>query len=431
MTATKPIANVVFLGGEGSGKSTLIGHFLHLLQPNTQQFEKYDKETTEKGLPDRKFAWLASHLPEERSQGHTINVSSHSLETESVSFTLFDVPGRRKWTGNMYAGTSCADIAVLVVSAKRGQFEVEAGVFGPCKEHLLMAFTAGVKQLVVAINQIDACSPTWAADRYEEMTTELTVYFKRVGYNGTNVSIVPISAWHGWNLIEPFGDWLWYSGPTLLQALGSFQPQKRSWDKPLRVTVLEGYKIGGVGTVAVGKVQTGGMPAGSIVAVAPGNIVCTGNLIERNYVTLEKAEAGALVGINLRGTTYRAIKRGSVISSKDDKAQTCFRFTAQVIVLFHPREIRPGYRAMLHCHTAKSPCKMTVLKARIDRRTGRMMEENPNSVKTGDALFCVLQLEKGICVERFVDYPSLGRFVLREMGVTVAVGIIKEVEKES
>lgn len=426
MTAAKPTANVVFLGGEGSGKSTTIGHLLHLLQPNPRQLSQIEKETAEKGVPACKFAWIVSRSPQERAQGHTINVSYHLLETESVSFTLFDVPGRRKWTGNMYAGTSCADIAVLVVSAARGQFEVEAGHLGPCREHLLLAFTAGVKQLIVLINQMDTCSALWAADRYEEITTELTSYAKRVGYNVNNVSFVPISAWHGWNLTQLFGDWAWYSGVTLLQALVKLQPQKRALDRPVRVSVLEVVRIGGIGTVAVGKVQTGSCAPGSNIAIAPSGLVSTGNSIERHYVALEKAEAGALAGFHLRNVSRRDLKRGYVLSSAPVPA--CVRFTAQVIVLFHPRQVRPGYQAVLHCHTAKTPCQIAVFLAKIDRRTGRTVEERPAAVQTGDALLCVLQAEKAICVERFVEFPPLGRFALREMGVTVAVGVIKEVE---
>lgn len=419
----KPAVNVVFLGNENTGKSTVIGHLLHLLQPDARVLERFEKITAERGDPQNKFACISN----QNKQVHTGKVSYQLFETETVSFTVFDVPGKRKWTGNLIAGTSCADIAVLVVSAERGEFEIDAGRFGQIREQLLMAYTTGVKQLVVAINKIDTCNTVWAAQRYEEITKEVSDYTRRVGYNSSNVPFIPISGWHGWNLTA-LAALSWYSGPTLLQALLAFPLPKRPCDRSFRLSILDVYKIAGIGTVAVGRVQAGSLVPGSNIAIEPNNLVSNTAFIERHHMMLEKADAGLFVGIHIRSISSRDIKRGFVISSQADKAHLCVRFTAHVIVLFHPGQIRAGYRAMLYTHTAKTICRFTLLKATIDRRTGRIMENAPGSVKTGDALLCVLQPEKPICVEPFAECPALGRFILRDMGITVAVGVIKEVE---
>ena len=420
---TKPAVNVVFLGNENTGKSTVIGHLLHLLQPDVRVLERFEKITAERGDPQDKFACISN----QSEQVHTTKVSYHLLETATVSFTLLDVPGKRKWTGNLIAGASCADIAVLVVSAERGEFEVDSGRFGPSKEHLLTAYTMGVKQLVVAINKIDTCKAAWAAQRYEEITKEVSAYTSKVGYNSSKVSFIPISGWQGWNLTA-LAAFQWYSGPTLLQALLALPLPKRICEKPFRLSILDVYKIAGVGTVAVGRVQAGSLVPGSSIAIEPYNMVANTASIERHHMALEKADAGLFAGIHIRNISFRDIKRGFVISSKADKVPICVRFTAQVIVLFHPGQIRSGYRAMLYTHTAKTMCRFTLLKATIDRRTGRTVQDAPGSVKTGDALLCGLQPEKPICVEPFAECPALARFILRDMGITVAVGVIKEVE---
>lgn len=419
----KPAVNVVFLGNENTGKSTIIGHLLHLQQPNVRVLERFEKLTAERGDPHNKFACISN----QSEQVHAAKVCYSLLETETVSFTLFDVSGRRKWTGNLIAGTSCADIAVLVVSAERGEFEIDTGRFAQSKEHMLIAYTLGVKQFVVAINKIDTCNAAWAAQRYEEITKEVSVYISRVGYNSSKVSFIPISGWHGWNLTA-LAALPWYTGPTLLQVLLAFPLPKRSCERPFRLSVLDVYKIGGIGTVAVGRVQAGSLAQGSNIAIEPHNMVSNTTSIERHHMALEKADAGSFVGLRIRGISARDIERGFVISSNVDKIHICVRFTAHVIVLFHPGQIRLGYRAMLYTHTAKTICRFTLLKATIDRRTGRVKEDTPGSVQTGDALLCVLQPEKPICVQPFAECQALGRFILRDMGITMAVGIIKEVE---
>jgi elongation factor 1-alpha len=427
MEGKKQVASVVFIGDEGSGKSTVVGHLLYRLHPDISALERVEKEATEKGMPGCKFAWLINRLPKERELGHTINVSYHCLETETVSFTLFDIPGRRKYAGNMIAGTSCADIAVLIVSAQRGEFEAGMGRFGQTKEHALIAFTMGIKELIVGVNKIDTCNPLWAQDRYEEIQRELSIYLVKVGYQRFKVSFVPISSWHGFKLTESCSVLQWYTGPNLLQALTALSLPVRQYDQPLILSVLDVYRIPGIGTVAVGKVHTGVLAYNSSISFLPVAKSTSVLSIESHNKQLKQANPGTFIGFAPRYIGSREIYRGLVVTNSSSSSKYTI-ITAQVVVLFHPKAICVGYKATLYCHTAKTLCKLAAFKAKIDKRTAGIIEESPVSVTTGDTFICVFHLEEPIYVAKYTKYPHFARFLLRDMGVTVAVGIIKEIE---
>lgn len=432
MEGEKQTGNVVFLGAAGCGKSSLIDHLLHLIRPNTSCIEKYEKETAEKGIAERKFAWMVSRLPEERAIGHTINVSYHHFETEKVTFTLFDVPGKRQYAGNLIAGLSCSDIAFLVVSAQRGEFEADMGRFGQTREQLITAYALGIKQVKVVINKLDTCNPIWIEDRYEEIKTELAIYLRKVGFHPEMADFVPISAWHGFNLTQSNADWQWYSGATLLQVLTKLPFPKPELDQPLRLSILEAYRIAGVGTVAVGKVHTGTVCGRSVISFLPIGHTDEFYSLERHHQDLNPAKAGLFIGFAPRWTYYRDISRGFVVTDRNSTRFPAYSLlTAQLIVLCHSGNLRPGHQAVLYCHTAKTPCRLQALKAILDRQTGEIVQENPSSVQSGDVLLCTLRLERQLYVEEFKVCPALGRLVLRDMGVTVAVGVVKEVQQGS
>ena len=425
----KQKANVVLLGDEGSGKSTIAGHLLQLLNRESQLRDRYEEEI---GTPDAKFAWVVDKILKERELGHTINASYHSLETEAVSLTLFDVPGRRKYAGNMIAATSCADIAVLIVSAQRGEFEVGMGRFGQTKEQATIAFSMGAKQLIVGINKIDTCNLLWAQDRYEEIKKELSSFLGHFIRKFEEICYIPLSGWRGSNLIERSTSLCWYSGPTLLQAMTAVLPIDRPSAPSLRFSILNTYEIAGVGTVLSGNVNTGSLSPGSTYTLFPGKLPITTSALERHYKHLEIADTGDFIEINLQSSSvpHQNIQKGFVISDIDYTPRSFTCFTALLLVLFHPRHIRAGYRATLYCHTANSPCIVEALKTKIDRKTGKMIEVSPISVKTGDMVMCTLRLEKAIYMEICEKYRQIARFILREMGVTVAVGEIKAIGTE-
>lgn len=444
MGKEKSQINIVVIGHVDSGKSTSTGHLVFKCGGvDKRVIEKYEKEAQEMGRGSFKYAWVLDKLKAERERGITINISLCKFETEKFDVTVIDAPGHRDFIKNMITGTSQADCAVLVVAAGVGEFEAGISEQGQTKEHALLAYTLGVKQLIVAINKMDATEPAYSEQRYIEIKDGISAYVKKIGYNPSSVAFVPISGWTGDNMIEASENMPWYkgwsierkegnaSGKTLIEAIDAMLPPHRPTDKPLRLPVNEVYKIGGIGTVPVGRVETGIIKPGMQITIAPSQIQTKVMSVEMHHQQLEEALPGYNVGFNIRGVAQNEIKRGFVASdSKNDPAYEASSFTAQVIVLNHPGEICAGYTPILDCHTSHVACKFSELLERIERRTGKPIESNPQSIKTGEAAIVKLIPSKPMCVEKYSEYPPLGRFAVRDMRQTVAVGIIKEVEKK-
>jgi len=267
---------------------------------------------------------------------------------------------------------------------------------------------------------------------------------KKIGYNPLTVAFVPISGWHGDNMIEPSGNMGWYkgwekqnsekknlTGKTLLEALDTIEPPKRPSDKPLRLPLQDVYKIGGIGTVPVGRVETGIIKPGMVITFAPVNVTTEVKSVEMHHQSLTEALPGDNVGFNVKNVSVKEVRRGNVCSdSKNDPAKEADEFKAQVIILNHPGEIRKGYSPVVDCHTAHIACKFDTILEKIDRRSGKTLEENPEKVKSGDSALVEMKPSKPMCVEAFSDYSPLGRFAVRDMRQTVAVGVIKAVKKK-
>jgi len=298
-----------------------------------------------------------------------------------------------------------------------------------------------VRQLIVAVNKMDTTK--WSEDRYNEIVKETSNFIKKVGYNPKNVPFVPISGWHGDNMLEDSANMTWFKGwtkegkggvvvkgKTLLEAIDAIDPPVRPHDKPLRLPLQDVYKIGGIGTVPVGRVETGTIKAGMLVNFAPANVTTEVKSVEMHHEQLEAGMPGDNVGFNVKNVSVKDIRRGNVASdSKNDPAKEAASFNAQVIVLNHPGQIGAGYSPVLDCHTAHIACKFAELIEKIDRRTGKVMEASPKFVKSGDACIVKLVPSKPMCVETYNEYPPLGRFAVRDMRQTVAVGVIKSVDK--
>ena len=337
-----------------------------------------------------------------------------------------------------------ADCAVLVVAGGVGEFEAGISKNGQTREHALLAYTLGVKQMVVAINKMDSTEPPYSGARYEEIKTEVSAYVKKIGYNPLAIPFVPISGWHGDNMLEASDKMPWFkgwtaerkegkaSGTTLLEALDAIIPPQRPTDRPLRLPLQDVYKIGGIGTVPVGRVETGVLKPGMVVTFAPANLTTEVKSVEMHHEALEEALPGDNVGFNVKNLAVKDLRRGFVASDSKstDIAMEAASFNAQVIVLNHPGEICAGYTPVLDCHTAHIACKFAELLEKVDRRTGKQTEDKPKNIKSGEAAIVKLIPTKPMCVEKFSDYAPLGRFAVRDMRQTVAVGVIKEVEKK-
>merc|ERR1712042_207707 len=435
--------NIVVIGHVDSGKSTTTGHLVYQCGGiDKRTIEKFEKEAQEMGKGSFKYAWVLDKLKAERERGITIDIALWKFETENYYVTIIDAPGHRDFIKNMITGTSQADCAVLIVAAGVGEFEAGISKNGQTCEHALLAFTLGVKQLIIGVNKMDSTEPPYSEKRFSEISSEVSNYVKKVGYNPKAVAFVPISGWHGDNMIEASTNMPWYkgwskevkegkfSGKTMFEALASITPPPRPPDKPLRLPLQDVYKIGGIGTVPVGRVETGVIKPGMVVTFAPANVTTEVKSVEMHHESLPEALPGDNVGFNVKNVSVKEIRRGNVASdSKNDPAKECKNFNAQVIVLNHPGEIGNGYSPVLDCHTAHIACKFTELKEKIDRRTGKKMEDFPKKIKSGDAAIVNMIPSKPMCVEAFSQYPPLGRFAVRDMRQTVAVSVIKSVEK--
>ncbi|TXT10649.1 hypothetical protein VHUM_02154 [Vanrija humicola] len=433
--------NVVVIGHVDSGKSTTTGHLIYKCGGiDKRTIEKFEKEAAETGKGSFKYAWVMDKLKAERERGITIDIALWKFETPKYQVTVIDAPGHRDFIKNMITGTSQADCAILIIASGVGEFEAGISKDGQTREHALLAFTLGVRQLIVACNKMDTAK--WSEDRFNEIVRETSGFIKKVGYNPKSVPFVPISGWHGDNMIEETTNMPWYKGwtketkagsakgKTLLEAIDAIDPPTRPTDRPLRLPLQDVYKIGGIGTVPVGRVETGIIKAGMVVTFAPSNVTTEVKSVEMHHEQIPEGLPGDNVGFNVKNVSIKDIRRGNVCSdSKNDPAKEAASFNAQVIVLNHPGQIGNGYTPVLDCHTAHIACKFEEIIEKIDRRTGKVMEAAPKFIKSGDAAIVKLVSQKPICVESYQEYPPLGRFAVRDMRQTVAVGVIKSVEK--
>ena len=433
MGKEKQHVNLVVIGHVDSGKSTSTGHLIYKcggIDPRT--IAKYEKEAEEMGKGTFKYAWVLDKLKAERERGITIDIALWKFESEKSVFTIIDAPGHRDFIKNMITGTSQADVAILMIASPSGEFESGWSKEGQTREHALLAFTMGVKQMICCCNKMDAKGADYKQERYNEIKTEVSAYLKQVGYKVDTVPFIPISGWNGDNMLELSTNMPWYKGPYLLEALDAIKPPKRPILKPLRLPLQDVYKISGIGTVPVGRVETGIIKPGMTACFGPHGTTTEIKSVEMHHEQVAEAIPGDNVGFNVKGLSVTDIKRGYVASdAKNVPAADTEYFKAQVIVMNHPGQIMNGYSPVLDCHTCHIACKFAEIENKSDKRTGKVIEEFPKAIKSGDAAIVKMIPSKPMVVEAFSEFPPLGRFAVRDMKQTVAVGVIKETVKKA
>nr|XP_027201317.1 elongation factor 1-alpha-like [Dermatophagoides pteronyssinus] len=383
MGKEKQRINLVVIGHVDSGKSTTTGHLIYKLGGiDKRTIERFEKESSDMGKGSFKYAWVLDKLKAERER-----------------------------------------------AAERGGYEIAISKNGQTREHGLLAFTLGVRQMIVGVNKMDTVD--YEEDRFRSIEKEVGSYLSRVGYNLSTIKFVPISGFIGDNMIEKSAKMPWYKGPTLVEALDSVEVPKRPDDKPLRLPLQDVYKIGGIGTVPVGRVESGILKPNMTVCFAPSGITTDVKSVEMHHEQVEAAMPGDNVGFNVKNVAVKDIRRGYVASdAKNDPAKPASMFQAQIIVMQHPGVIKAGYTPVLDCHTAHIACRFTHLVTKLDKRTNKALEQTPESIKNGDSAVVNLEPTKPMCIESYKEYPPLGRFAIRDMRVTVAVGVVRSVEKK-
>jgi elongation factor 1-alpha len=429
--AGKPHLNLVIMGHVDHGKSTTMGHMLYLAGAiDDRTIKSFEEEAKKLGKETFKFAWVLDNLKEERERGLTIDLRFLKFETGKYYFTVIDAPGHRDFVKNMITGASQGDGAVLFVSAKRGEFEAGIGPGGQTREHAFLAYTLGINQMVVAVNKMDDASVNWSEERYNEIKNEISRMLKMVGFKVEKIPFVPTSGWTGDSLVKPSEKMPWYKGPTVLQALDTFELPPKPLGKPLRLPIQDIYTITGVGTVPVGRVETGVLKEGDQIIILPPNIKAEVKSIEMHHTKIPKAEPGDNVGFNVRGISRTDVRRGDVCGHPDNPPTVAKEFIGQIIVIYHPTAIAAGYTPVFHYHTGQVACRFTELLKKIDPRSGQVVEEKPTFLKTGDSALVKIEPLQPIAVETYTEFPELGRFAVRDMGTTVAAGVVKEITKK-
>ncbi len=405
MAKAKEHMNLAFIGHVDHGKSTLVGHLL--LQSGVIAEQQLSKG-------EDKFRFVMDKLQEERERGVTIDLAHARFDTPKYEFTIVDCPGHRDFVKNMITGASQADAAVLVVA-------IDDGVMPQTKEHAFLARTLGINQLIVAINKMDLVN--YSEEKYNALKEDVSNLIKTVAYKPDEIDFIPISAFEGDNITKASENTPWYKGPALVDSLNKLKAPEKPTNLPLRVPVQDVYSITGVGTVPVGRVETGVMKKGDNVIFEPPGASGEVKSIEMHHEMLDSAEPGDNVGFNVRGVGKNDIRRGDVAGHTDKPPAVAKEFTAQIVVLQHPGVITVGYTPVFHCHTAQVACTFLELQKKMNPATGAVEEENPDFLKTGNAAIVKVKPTKPMVIEKIKEIPHMGRFAIRDMGQTVAAGM--------
>jgi len=430
MAEKKPHLNLIVAGHVDHGKSTTTGHILTLLGVvDKKKLAELEEEAKKRGKEFAKYAWILDTYKEERERDMTIDLTFLKFETKKYFFTIIDAPGHRDFVKNMVTGASQADAALLIVSAKKGEFEAGIGATGQTREHAFLLRTMGVNQIIVGVNKMDDPSVNWSRERFEEVRKGILDLLRQVGYPVDKIRVIPISAWYGDNLVERSKNMPWYNGPTLAEAFDELVVPPRPVDKPLRIPIEAVYSITGVGTVPVGKVETGRLRVGDVVIIMPSGKKGEVRSIETHHTPIQEALPGDNIGFNIKGVEKADLKRGDVVGPVDNPPSVAQAFIARIFVIYHPTSIAVGYTPVMHIHTATGPVKFEEIQKKLDPRTGSTIEENPKFIKQGDAAIVKLRPIKPMVVEKYSDFPGLGRFAIRDMGRTIAAGVVLDVIK--
>ncbi|MGB1818595.1 MAG: translation elongation factor EF-1 subunit alpha, partial [Candidatus Poseidoniaceae archaeon] len=407
------------------GKSTTVGRLL-LDSGHIEEhiIEKNEKLAAEQGKAGFGLAYVMDGLKEERERGITIDVAHKEFFTPKFYWTIIDAPGHRDFVKNMITGASQADTAVLLCAANDG-------VNAQTREHAFLAKVLGVKALIVHINKMDISGVDWSEDKYKEAKSQVSDLLKRAGFKPDDVPMIPASSLNGDNVYKKSDKCPWYSGPTLFEAIDSMPAPDKPTDKPLRLPIQDVYKIGGIGTVPVGKIETGTLNAGKTVVFNPSQKSAEVKSIEMHHTMVEKAEPGDNVGFNVRGLSATDIRRGDV-AGYTDTAPTFVRhdetFVGQIQLMDIPKAVSVGYTPVFHAHTAQVAVRFQEL---LEKTSKGQKEANPSFLKTGDAALIRFAPTKPMAIEQMDKFPELSRFAIRDMGKTVAAGVCLKIEKKA
>ncbi len=426
MAKEKPHINIVFIGHVDHGKSTTVGRLLFDSgNIDEQALRKLKEMANNLGKGGFEFAFVMDNLKEERERGVTIDLAHKRFDTPKYYYTIIDAPGHKDFIKNMITGASQADVGVLVVAANDG-------VMAQTKEHVFLARTLGVNQLMIAVNKMDMVKYDEA--RFNTVKADVEKLLKSIGYKPEAIPFIPLASLVGDNVYKKSENMPWYTGPTLFELMDQVKEPEKPTNLPLRLPIQDVYNITGIGVVPVGRVETGVMKVGDKVTAVPGRegkgVSGEVKTIEMHHEQLQSAEPGDNVGFSVRGFGKKDIQRGDVIGHQDNVPTVASEFTAQIVVLNHPTVVTVGYTPVFHIHTAQVACQITAIQKKLNPATGETLAENPDFVKNGDAAIITVKPVQPLVIEKQKDIPQMSRFAVRDSGQTVAAGMCIDLVKK-
>jgi len=427
MAEKKEHINLVFIGHVDHGKSTTVGRLLYDTKNiDEQTMRKLTEKAKELGKAGFEFAFIMDNLKEERERGVTIDLAHKKFTTPKYYFTIIDAPGHKDFIKNMITGASQADAGVLCVAANDG-------VMAQTKEHVFLARTLGVNQLIVAVNKMDM--KDYKQDVFNKIKADVETLLKSIGYKPEEIPFVPMASLPGDNVVKKSDKLSWYTGKTLLETLDTLKVPEKPTKLPLRLPIQDVYNITGIGVVPVGRVETGVMKIGDKVTIVPGRegkgISGEVKSIEMHHEQMQEAIPGDNVGFNVRGIGKKDIARGDVLGHADNVPTVAKEFTAQMVILNHPTVVTAGYTPVFHIHTAQVACRIEKIEKKLNPATGETMQENPDFVKNGDAAIVKVVPVQPVVIEKQKDIPHMSRFAVRDSGTTVAAGMCIDLVKKA
>ncbi|KAF5369878.1 hypothetical protein D9758_001078 [Tetrapyrgos nigripes] len=426
--------NIVFIGHVDAGKSTLGGNLLYITgMVDKRTMEKYEREAKDAGRETWYLSWALDSTPQERSKGKTVEVGRAYFESDKRRYTTLDAPGHKTYVPSMISGAAQADIAILVISARKGEFETGFERGGQTREHIMLVKTVGVSKVVIVINKMDDPTVNWDEGRYNEIKDKLTPFVKSAGFNPkTDVSFLPISGYTGLNVKDRVSKSVcsWWNGSSFLEHLDNMPMVDRKTNAPLMMPVSEKYKD--MGTIIVGKIESGHIRKGDELLLMPNKDEVEVSAI---YNEMEDEVPSAICGdnvrIRLRGVEDEDISPGFVLTSPNKPIHAVRQFEAQLAILEHKSIICAGYSAVMHVHTLAEEVTLLALLHYFDKATGRKSKKPPQYAKRGQKIVVLIETTAPVCVERFSDHPQLGRFTLRDEGRTIAIGKITKLTERT
>ena len=431
--------NLVFIGHVDAGKSTLSGNILYLTENvDKRTIEKYEAEAKERNRESWFLAFIMDTNEEERAKGITVEVGRATFETKLHRYSILDAPGHKNYVPNMIMGASQADVAILVISARKGEFEAGFNKGGQTREHALLAKTLGVTYLIVVINKMDEPTVQWKKERFDECVSKLRPFLKGCGFKiKKEVKFMAISALTGANVKDEVDaskcDWWansWKSGenntdkPTLMSLLDSLEMKGRNPNAPVRFPVLDRYTDRG--TIAMGKVESGTLRPGSKVILMPTRQTYKIDGIWSEETPLASARPGENVLLKIGGAGMEDVQKGFVICT-DPPCRSVDKLICQIMVMDlpeHAKVLTAGFNAIFHAHCAEEEATVTKIFETIDRK-GKVTK-GAHFANVGMTVICMIELARTVPCETYEDYPFLGRFTLRTEGKTCAIGVIKK-----